>query len=58
MARNAERLKVGPVEPSTAVFERHDVVYDPGCNYPPNGLTLGTHGIFSQHLGSDQPPVS
>ena len=57
VARDTKRLKVGAIEPRTAVFKRHDVVHNPSRNDAPSSLTLGTHRPISQDLGSDQAPI-
>ena len=57
MARNAERLQVGPIKAGTAVLERHHVIHHPSRNQAAVGLTCQAQGAFAKYRRPQRPPV-
>ncbi len=57
VARDAERLQVGPIKAGTAVLERHHVINHPSRNQAAVGLTCQAQGAFAKYRRPQRPPV-
>ena len=57
MARDAERLQVGPIKAGTAVLERHHVINHPSRNQATVVLARQAQGAFTKHRRPQHPPV-
>jgi len=57
VARDAERLQVGPIKAGTAVLERHHVIHHPSRNQATVVPTRQAHGAFTKHRSPKHPPV-
>lgn len=57
MARDAERLQVGPIKAGTAVLERHHVINHPSRNQATVVLARQAQGAFTKHRRPQHPPA-